>query len=381
MRLLIIDKTAVLDSNHERFEKISAFSDVELCVLSPTRWIEHSREVQAERTSHPGYEIRLGRTFWTGSYSRGFYLSGLREALREFQPDVIQLLEEPWSLFAGQAVRLARRHAPNAKILFYTWENIYREGTYCSKLDPLHRRIERRAFKECVSGVCATKTAGEVLRKRGFEGETLIIPYGISSEFILNEGDLRSRVEQPLTDPPRIGYIGRLLSMKGVDTLVRALPLTPANLVVIGDGPAESSLKGLAGVMGVSDRIEWLGSKPPAEIPRLMAGLDLLVLPSRTTPAWAEQLGRVMLEAMGSGVPVIGSSSGCIPEVVGDAGLIFPEDDSRCLAESTRNLISGFRLREDCIRKGWEKIRERYTWDRFSADLVDLYRKVESQSL
>lgn len=227
MRALVIDKTAVLGTAHQRYELLAETPGVDLCVFCPTWWPEHMREVRAERVTHPRYEIRLGATLWTGSYSRGFYVSGLAAAIRDFQPDVIQLLEEPWSLFAGQTAWLARRGAPRAKLLFYTWENIHREGTYCSKLDPLHRRIERLVFARASAGVCATELAAQVVRKRGFLGETPVIPYGVSQEFFLSEGEIHRRVDRRAGEPLRVGYFGRLLPMKGVEILLESPSSNP----------------------------------------------------------------------------------------------------------------------------------------------------------
>jgi L-malate glycosyltransferase len=375
MRTLFIDKTAVLESNHERYEKIASQPGVELCVFSPVSWHEHMRDVCAERMSHPDYLIRSGKTFWTGSYSRGFYLNGLGKVLKEFQPEVIQLLEEPWSLFAGQTVWLAKRLVPQVKIFFYTWENIYRKGTYCSKLDPLHAQVERRVFKESTGGVCATGAAHTVLLKRGFQQPTRVIPYGISNRFILQEEDLSRRSSLPLSDPPRMGYIGRLLPMKGVDTLIAALPHVPGHLVVLGSGPDEPRLRQHALNLGVQGRIEWVSAVPPGEVVSHLARLDVLVLPSLTTPIWAEQLGRVLLEAMASGVTVVGSSSGSISEVIGDAGWIFNEGEPRDLAKALLEVFADHDKRSTRIRRGWDRVRTRYTWDRFVEDLLAFHRE------
>ncbi len=370
MRILFIDKTAVLESNHERYEKIASQPSVELCVLTPVWWHEHMRDVHGERTQHPDYQIRLGRTFWTGSYSRGFYLNGLGRVLKEFQPEIIQLLEEPWSFFAGQTLWFARRLVPQAKVFFYTWENIYRKGTYCSKLDPLHSKVEKCVFKEAAGGVCATEIARNVLLQRGFQNSTRVIPYGINSRFLLREDELVWRCQRPLSDPPRIGYIGRLLPMKGVDTLIPALPHIPGHLVILGSGPDESRLRQIARDLGVEGRIDWKGAVPPGQVKDCLDRLDVLVLPSRTTPAWAEQLGRVLLEAMASGVPVVGSSSGSIPEVIGDAGWIFKEGEPRELAKALLEVFSNHNERSKRIRAGWDRVRNRYTWDRFAGNLL-----------
>lgn len=376
MRVLIIDKTAVLAANHERYKKIAAHSDIELAVLSPIHWHEHMHDVRVEKTSDPNYRIFLGKTLWSGSYSHGFYWRGLGQAIRRFKPDLIQLLEEPWSFFAGQTARLASRLAPQAQLLFYTWENILRHGSYCSRLDPIHRRIEQRVFCQSCAGICATQTAERVLKERGFQGKTEVIPYGIPQHFILPEEDLEEKLTRPIPEAPRIGYIGRLLEMKGVETLIQALPEVPGRLVILGSGLQEMGLRMTAQIAGVSDRIEWLPAVPPEAVIEHLSSLDVLVLPSRTTPVWAEQLGRVLLEAMGSGVSVIGSSSGCIPEVIGESGYIFEEGNPGSLAQALLRVFGDQADRNERRRNGWEKVRSRYTWDRFAGDLAGVFRGI-----
>ncbi|MCB9783635.1 MAG: glycosyltransferase [Candidatus Omnitrophica bacterium] len=380
MKILVIDKTAVLNSSHERYERIASHPEVELCVFSPTSWHEHMRQVRAERTHHPAYRIELGKTFWNGSYSRGFYLTGLKRCIRDFRPDVIQLLEEPWSLFAGQAVNYARKFTPDCRLLFYTWENIYREGTYCSKIDFIHRRVEASVFEFASSGICATKTAAEVLSRKGFSKPTPVIPYGIPSRFIAAEEEIHRRQARPLSEPPRIGYIGRLLEMKGIDTLIRALTKVEGELILLGSGEAEKDLRALSADLGLEPRITWISAVPPEEVIEHLRSLDVLVLPSRTTVTWAEQLGRVMLEAMGSGVPVIGSSSGSIPEVIGNSGLVFEEGNEKELAEKLGSLFENADLRRGLIQSGWEKVRDRYTWRSFADDLIHHYQSLLNES-
>lgn len=376
MRVLMIDKTAVLAANHERFEKIALHTDIELAVLSPTHWHEHMRKVPAEKTTDSNYRIFLGKTFWSGSYSRGFYYQGLGQAIRQFRPEIIQILEEPWSFFAGQTAALIAGLAPQPQLVFYTWENILRHGTYCSHLDPIHRRIERSVFRQACAGICATRRAEEVLKGRGFQKTTKVIPYGIADQFILSPKELENRLTHPMPECPRIGYIGRLLAMKGVDTLIQALPGIPGKLVILGSGPEEKKLKAAARECRVSDRIEWIPAISPEKVPIHMSSLDVLVLPSLTTRVWAEQLGRVLLEAMGSGIPVIGSSSGCIPEVIGEAGIIFKEGDSVSLSRSLMHLFENSTSRVECVRRGWEKVRNNYTWSRFADDLGNVFREV-----
>src|SRR5207245_3300012 len=87
-------------------------------------------------------------------------------------------------------------------------------------------------------------------------------------------------------------------------------------------------------------RLELQEGVPHHEVPRYLERMTALVLPSLTTPTWKEQFGHVLIEAMACGVPVIGSDSGAIPEVIGDAGLVVPEGDVAGLAEALRRPAS-----------------------------------------
>jgi glycosyltransferase involved in cell wall biosynthesis len=104
--------------------------------------------------------------------------------------------------------------------------------------------------------------------------------------------------------------------------------------------------------------------------------LDTLVVPSRTRPNWKEQFGRVLVEAMASGVPVVGSDSGEIPHVIGDAGLIFPEGQADVLRAHLARLLGNADLRTDLARRGRERVLERFTQAQVAAQTYQVYRSV-----
>jgi glycosyltransferase involved in cell wall biosynthesis len=112
-----------------------------------------------------------------------------------------------------------------------------------------------------------------------------------------------------------------------------------------------------------------------AEVPRFLSSLDVLVLPSVTIlPHHREQFGRVLVEAMASGVPVIGSSSGAIPEVIGDAGLIVPERDPQALGAALRQVLGDTQLRQMLIERGRQRVGQRFAWPMVAAQTLDLFQ-------
>jgi glycosyltransferase involved in cell wall biosynthesis len=171
-----------------------------------------------------------------------------------------------------------------------------------------------------------------------------------------------------------VGYLGRLVPQKGVLDLVEALALLPAHvrLRLIGDGVLRPQLLARAAELGVGERVELVAwtTDVPAELRRL----DALALPSRTTRSWKEQFGRVLPEAMSCGVPVVGSSSGEIPAVIGDAGLIYPEGDLPALAAALQRLDASPALRADLGRRGRARVLERYTQAALARQYYEVYR-------
>src|SRR5262249_12965257 len=142
----------------------------------------------------------------------------------------------------------------------------------------------------------------------------------------------------PTAGPPVVGFIGRVVPEKGVDVLVDALATMDTRLLVVGDGVARADLETRT-ASWPRGKVTFVGAALDSSVPDFLACIDVLVLPSRTTPTWAEQFGHVLIEAMAAGVPVIGSSSGAIPEVIGEAGLLFPENDARALRVQLTTLL------------------------------------------
>jgi glycosyltransferase involved in cell wall biosynthesis len=274
--------------------------------------------------------------------------------------------EEPYNL----ATFLAFQHAlrVGARPIFFTWQNLLRR--YPPPFNWIERWVLRRA-RYALLGNC---DAGRVLAAKGYRGPSRIVPqFGVDpllfSPASQPEADRRART---------IGYVGRMVEEKGVVDLIEAAAGLEVDweLRLIGSGPLEGALRERAASLGVTDRVRLVGSVPSVQMPAMLRQLDVLALPSRTRPNWKEQFGRALVEAMACGVPVVGSASGEIPSVIGDAGLLVPEGDVPALRHALVRLLGERDLRGSLSAAGRERVLARFTQAQVAAATVEVYREV-----
>ena len=193
-----------------------------------------------------------------------------------------------------------------------------------------------------------------------------------------------TRPRDPGEETDTILHVARLVEMKGTATLLHAFaglaPRHPGvSLVVVGDGPLRRSLERLAGALGVAERVRFLGARPHAEVMAWMRRAAMLVLPSvRTATGRVEGLGMVLLEAAATGVPVVGSRVGGIPEGLaeGETGLLAPARDAEALGARMGELLDDpeRRRRMGAAARGF--VERRFDLGRQTAALERFYDSV-----
>jgi glycosyltransferase involved in cell wall biosynthesis len=175
-----------------------------------------------------------------------------------------------------------------------------------------------------------------------------------------------------------IGFVGRLVPEKGLDTLFRACVklLGRWTLTVVGSGPAQEQLEALAERLGIASRIAWRGPMPAGQLKDLWPELDCLVVPSRTTPQWVEMFHPAMVEAMGHGVTVVGSDSGALPELIDTAGLVVPEDDVPALTAALQHLADAPRERARLGREARLRVMTEYVDNAVARRTLEFWERV-----
>jgi glycosyltransferase involved in cell wall biosynthesis len=173
-----------------------------------------------------------------------------------------------------------------------------------------------------------------------------------------------------------VAFVGRLTPEKGLDLLLEALSHLPTGfrLAVAGAGPQRQDLEALAQRLCVADRVTFLGRVQHEDLAAFLSACDCLVLPSRSTPVWREQFGLVLVEAMMCETPPVGADCGAIGEVIGDAGLVFPEGDVGTLVACLQQLYQNPELRRELGRRGRERALRLFTWSPYVQRVADAIR-------
>jgi glycosyltransferase involved in cell wall biosynthesis len=290
--------------------------------------------------------------------------------LQNFKPDVVHVEAEPHTLTLALLAYLKPRF--QYSLVAFTWENIYRRGRKpMAWLEPFSlRRVDWM--------ITGNHEASQVIKWRGYNGPTSVVPQvGIDTAYFQKSSVLPELFEK-CADGFKIGFVGRLVPEKGVLDLWEAFrPLAEQGyLLLFGEGPLRETLQQQALAAGLRDRVLLPGFIPHQQISAYFQGLDVLVLPSQTRPHWKEQFGQVLIEAMLSGVPVIGSDSGAIPEVIGEAGLIFPEQDVERLRQQLIYLLETPEKQKQLADAGKKRVLTHFTEDAVAQLTLAVYQEV-----
>ncbi|MGQ9488679.1 MAG: glycosyltransferase [Armatimonadota bacterium] len=361
MRVLLFSKAAIRAVYHRQYEYIAAHPAIdELLVAVPPYWQEpRVGRIPLEGITPHGYRLEVTPLRWNGHYHL-YYAPHLPRLMRQFRPDLVHIDEEVYNFATFHAAMMARRIGAHS--VAFCWQNIYR------RYPPPFRWFEIALARRLSGVVAGNADALQVLRRKGFSLPMTVIPqYGVDTE-VFSPGI-------PPTPPPfRVGYVGRLVPAKGIDTLLESLRHCPddCELWVAGEGD-ETRWKALAESLGIANRVHWLGAVPSRHVADFLRHLHVLVLPSRTTPRWKEQFGRVLVEAMACGVPVVGSNSGEIPRVIGDAGVVFPEGDAQHLAQHIVLLKQHPEEWTDLSRKARERAVQQFSMAQVASRYIEFW--------
>ena len=297
--------------------------------------------------------------------------------LRNFQPDVIHLEEEPQALITVETIALQRVFARKAAVTLFTWDNLLRRRGFPTGGGK--RLLRRYALTRAATVICGNQRAAELLRSEEyFKGNIETLPHSgldVNEHQPGTEPELRAKLG--LEGSIVVGHVGRLVEEKGLLLLFEALGRLREHswkLLLVGAGTLEGEIRErwMAKCPG---RIVLIPAVPYDQVPKYLRCLDIFVLASYSTPTWVEQFGLTLAQAMLLGIASIGSTSGAIPEVLGSSGLLFEEGRIGDLTEALKSLLTSPASRRRLGASGREFALQHYSSERVAARYLAAFKR------
>ena len=288
---------------------------------------------------------------------------------------------------SGLAALDAGRRPGGARVpvvqTFHALGTVKRRHQGSEDTSPSQRRWLEPAVGRSVDRIIAT-CSDEVfeLKAMGIDpAKVSIAPCGVDLQLFAASG-----APAPRPRAPRILSVGRLVPRKGVDLVIRALPLLreagfdDVELLIVGGGgdaavtgadPEARRLSELARELGVEDRVTLRGQVPREDMPGILRSADAVVC-----APWYEPFGIVPLEAMACGVPVVAAAVGGLTDSVVDrgTGLLVPQQDPAAIAAAVAELLADPDLRAELGQAGQQRARTRFSWERVAAETEKAYQ-------
>jgi len=387
MRILVASHSYIVDLNCEKLRVLARLEpDIEVTVVVPRRWRPggvQNKIIETQPLQEGSFRVVPVPSFSENNQGLLTFGTEIISLLRQFRPQIIQVEQGAKALGYAQLITLNKLLGLKAKNLFFTWWNLPYDLKFPVSV------LEAYNLGNTHGVIAGNQDGVEVLRQHGYHGPAKVMPQlGVDENRFRPQPqpELKSQLGiQP--DEFVVGFVGRFVEEKGLLTLGKALAGLkgrPWKWLLLGRGPLQSVLMEKAAEWGIKEQLIWVESVPHDEVPRYINVMDTLVLPSETNyqfktltaVGWKEQFGHVLIEAMASKVPVIGSDSGEIPYVIGDAGLVFPEGDVSALQNCLVSLMEQPELAAKLGHLGYERAMSQYTNQALATQLLDFYKQL-----
>jgi len=311
-----------------------------------------------------------------------FILSQFVSVIKIIKNKKIDIIHAHWSFPQGLIGLLCKYLHNIPYIVTIHGSDIY--GLNYPIFSNINRIVLRRAAACTVN---SEETARVTKRLTGLKN-IQIVPMGVDTG-LFNSKNIGSSSNNNCTKEKIILFVGRLIDLKGVNYLLKAMPkvlskFPETKLLIVGKGPERIRLENIATDLDIEKSVLFIGEVPHNELAEYYAKADIFVLPSYMNNAGeTEGLGVVLLEAMACGVPVVGSNTGGIPHVIKDGitGVLANQKDAMSIANKITYLLENSNLREKVKSNAINLIQKEYSWDIVSAKFLSIYKDVLSNKI
>jgi glycosyltransferase involved in cell wall biosynthesis len=357
-RILCVDTTCVEASRRSTYRALARRGAFEVHLMVPECWQEQGEIIPAQPEESSGVFLHTSKTFFGFRQHRVVFCS-LPALVRELHPDIVYVETEPENYAAMQTRLAIRCLSPQSRFALVSCRNQdYLTIGFPYRFAATHRWCESTC-RAAPAHLLFVRSAEGVPLIEGCGKQTVQLPYSVDCTAFMPTGVESMRGS---ADEITIGYLGRLVESKGLFVLMDAFAALPsaARLLIVGKGPLRDDLQSRAKEGGFINRVALLPPVPYDRVPAVLRRMDVLVLPSLETRYWKEQFGRVLIEAMACGVPIVGSRCGSIPETLGHAGVLFRTGDVADLKAVLMILMQDPMLRCRLAKLGRERALGKY---------------------
>jgi glycosyltransferase involved in cell wall biosynthesis len=354
--------------SHRARDRALLAAGVDVIYVVPRHWPEAGSEPVLSLEPFPIIEVDVQKP---GDVNRHSYtdIEAVAHLAFRYEVDLVDLFEEPFSRAAGQ---LLPRLPPGLPVVMYSAQNLDK------RWPPPFRTYERNSFRRVRAFYPCSRQAASVLRGKGFGGLVEPLPLGYDEDQYI-------RGQQTLSAGRfQLALVGRMVREKGVSDAVQILAELrfrrgmDVRLVLAGSGPALAEAMRLARQVGVAQHVEHLPWLDSGELAALYRDTHVVLSPSRSTATWAEQYGRMVVEAQASGCVVVGYNSGSLLEVGGTAARLVREGDVSALAEAVALSLNDEKEFQARRLRGQALVADR-TWSSVARRQAQLYRAAMRQ--
>jgi len=380
-----VGHTYLAAENRKSIDHLARRFEIE--VISPAVWEDMIHEYSPEERviEGEGWRLRLyPRILPPGISPAAYLLRSLTWGMRRFKPEIVHIEGDPFVPYFIQAWLTARLWSRGARIV-----STIRQNTYTSRgrfVDFVKDSVARRLQRVVDRFVTVNEGVARIYHERfGVEPERMtgITQLGVDADSFSPSSGGELTGHSPSSRPDRgdllVGYVGRLSEDKGIDELLRAMEIARAEtgknlrLALLGNGPMRD------GLLEQSDRLGWLTLESPvphSEVPGFLRKLDLFVMPSRILEFHEEHDAHALMEAMACGLACIGSTSGAIPEVIGECGLIVNASDAGALGAALVELSENPERRDSLGLRARERVLQEYSLEAVAKKYGEVYESL-----
>jgi len=286
--------------------------------------------------------------------------------LRKIKPDVVHVQ----SIFSGLAAYLGKKLLSTLYVVFCRGSDIYLPWPFKK---PISNLIVRNADAVVALSSDMKRQIAEVTNT-----QSVVIPNGIEVERFEGLSPEKAKEELGIKNNEKvILFVGSLRPIKGTRYLIQAMLMIKqqepnARLLIVGDGPDRQSLENLVRKLDLQQSIDFVGRLPQERIPHYMSACDIFTLPSLS-----EGFGLACLEAVSSGLPVVATGVGGLPDLIEDGknGFLIPARNVAELARKLVTLLESDELRQEISKNNREKA-QKYDWSIVSHRIEEVYESV-----